>query len=154
MALRYARHALVIAIIMGIIYGLSIFTFSPNLVAFFQLGDQAVNSNMEAYLKIIAPGMLFAFLNPTYSGMYNGSGLSRIPFNANAIGLVINIILDPLLIYGVVFQNGGSRCCLRNAYFAGCGYCNLLSVFSHIKVSFPRYAKRICARPSPVCSHI
>jgi len=39
MALRYARHALVIAIIMGIIYGLSIFTFSPNLVAFFQLGD-------------------------------------------------------------------------------------------------------------------
>ncbi|MDX9852509.1 MAG: MATE family efflux transporter [Tenuifilaceae bacterium] len=101
MALRYARHALVIAIIMGIIYGLSIFTFSPNLVAFFQLGDQAVNSNMEAYLKIIAPGMLFAFLNPTYSGMYNGSGLSRIPFNANAIGLVINIILDPLLIYGV-----------------------------------------------------
>lgn len=101
MALRYARHALFIAIIMGIAYGLFVFTFSPNLVAFFHLGNEAVNSDMEAYLKIVAPGMLFSFLNPTYSGMYNGSGLSRIPFNANAIGLIINIILDPLLIYGI-----------------------------------------------------
>ncbi|BDX38847.1 MATE family efflux transporter [Tenuifilaceae bacterium CYCD] len=101
MALRYARHALFIAIIMGIAYGLFVFTFSSNLVAFFHLGNEAVNSDMEAYLKIVAPGMLFSFLNPTYSGMYNGSGLSRIPFNANAIGLIINIILDPLLIYGI-----------------------------------------------------
>ncbi|MGE0076393.1 MAG: MATE family efflux transporter [Bacteroidales bacterium] len=101
MALRYARHALVIAIIMGVVYGFSIYIFSPNLVAFFHLGNDTVNANMEAYLRIIAPGMLFSFLNPTYSGMYNGSGLSRIPFNANAIGLVINIILDPLLIYGI-----------------------------------------------------
>ncbi len=101
MALRYARHALVVAIVMGIIYGLSIYIFSANLVRFFRLTDAAVNSSMEDYLKIIAPGMLFAFLNPTYSGMYNGSGLSRIPFNANAIGLIINIVLDPLLIYGI-----------------------------------------------------
>jgi putative MATE family efflux protein len=101
MALRYARHALVVALVMGLIYGLALFTLSSNLVAFFHLGDETVNSNMEAYLRIIALGMLFTFLNPTYSGMYNGSGLSRIPFNANAIGLVVNIILDPLLIYGV-----------------------------------------------------
>lgn len=101
MAIRYARHALVIAIIMGIIYGLSVFTFSSNLVAFFQLKNETVNNNMEAYLQIIAFGMLFTFINPTYSGMYNGSGLSRIPFKANAIGLAINIILDPLLIYGI-----------------------------------------------------
>ncbi|KAB2870040.1 MAG: MATE family efflux transporter, partial [Bacteroidales bacterium] len=101
MALRYARHALVIAIVMGIIYGLSLYTFSSSLVSFFQLNNETVNSNMEAYLRIIAFGMLFTFVNPTYSGMYNGSGLSRIPFKANAIGLVINIILDPLLIYGI-----------------------------------------------------
>ena len=101
MALRYARHALVIAIVMGIIYGLSVYTFSSSLVSFFQLNNETVNSNMEAYLRIIAFGMLFTFVNPTYSGMYNGSGLSRIPFKANAIGLVINIILDPLLIYGI-----------------------------------------------------
>ncbi|MGD9976499.1 MAG: MATE family efflux transporter [Bacteroidales bacterium] len=100
-ALRYARHALVIAIVMGIVYGLFVFTFSSNLVAFFRLGNETVNSNMEEYLWVIALGMLFVFLNPTYSGMYNGSGLSRIPFNANAIGLVINIVLDPLLIYGI-----------------------------------------------------
>lgn len=100
-ALRYARHALVIAIVMGIVYGLFVFTFSSNLVAFFRLGNETVNSNMEEYLRVIALGMLFVFLNPTYSGMYNGSGLSRIPFNANAIGLVINIVLDPLLIYGI-----------------------------------------------------
>lgn len=100
-ALRYARHALVIAIVMGIVYGLFVFTFSSNLVGFFRLGNETVNSNMEEYLRIIALGMLFVFLNPTYSGMYNGSSLSRIPFNANAIGLIINIVLDPLLIYGI-----------------------------------------------------
>jgi len=100
-ALSYARHALVVALILGSLFGLSLFVFSPRLVAFFHLSDSVVNSNMEAYLRIIAPGMLFTFLNPTYSGMYNGMGLSKIPFYANAVGLIINIALDPLMIYGI-----------------------------------------------------
>lgn len=97
----YAGHALILAILLGLLYGASILAFSKHLVSFFKLSSPEVNNDMRAYLQIIAFGMLFTFLNPTYSGMYNGRGLSRIPFIANAIGLALNIVLDPLLIYGI-----------------------------------------------------
>lgn len=100
-ALRYARHALFLAIIMGIIYGVLLFVFSKDLVGFFNLESSEVNENMQSYLRIVAIGMIFTFINPTYSGMYIGNGLSKTPFYANAIGLILNIILDPLLIYGI-----------------------------------------------------
>ena len=32
--------------------------------------------------------------------MFNGSANSKVPFIANSIGLIINIVLDPILIYG------------------------------------------------------
>jgi putative MATE family efflux protein len=42
-------------------------------------------------------------LNPVLSSIYIGHGNSKIPFIVNSIGLVVNIILDPLLIFGLVF---------------------------------------------------
>ena len=45
-------------------------------------------------------GLPFTFLNPLFSGVFNGSGNSKVPFIANSAGLIINIVLDPILIYG------------------------------------------------------
>jgi putative MATE family efflux protein len=40
------------------------------------------------------------FINPVFSGIYNGLGDSKTPFYVNSIGLLFNIILDPILIFG------------------------------------------------------
>lgn len=44
--------------------------------------------------------MLFNFINPILSAILNSSGDSMTPFKINAVGLVFNMILDPLLIFG------------------------------------------------------
>ncbi len=97
----FASHAMVIAIVVSIIYGVLLLVFSKQLIGFFGFKDAAVVAKGISYLQIIAMGMLFTFLNSTFSGIYNGTGKSRIPFYANAIGLAVNILLDPVLIYGM-----------------------------------------------------
>src|SRR5699024_10389310 len=44
---------------------------------------------------------LFHFMNPLFSAIFNATGNSITPFKSTAIGLVANIILDPLLIFGM-----------------------------------------------------
>lgn len=44
---------------------------------------------------------MFAFIGQTLTGLYTASGNSRTPFIANCIGMGANIVLDPLLIFGL-----------------------------------------------------
>ncbi len=55
----------------------------------------------EEYLRIIAIGLTFHFLNPIFSTTLNSTGNSVTPFKLNALGLIINMILDPILIFGL-----------------------------------------------------
>ena len=45
--------------------------------------------------------IIFSFLNLTLTGLFTAQGDSRSPLMANFLGLVGNMILDPLLILGV-----------------------------------------------------
>ncbi|MEG2984225.1 MAG: MATE family efflux transporter, partial [Peptostreptococcaceae bacterium] len=53
------------------------------------------------YLIIVAIGMIFYFINPVLTAIFNGMGNSKTPFRINTIGLITNIILDPILILGI-----------------------------------------------------
>ena len=54
----------------------------------------------RSYLTITCGLILFSFLNAIFTGILTASGDSRTPFVANVIGLVINMVLDPFLIFG------------------------------------------------------
>ncbi|NMA94635.1 MAG: MATE family efflux transporter [Clostridiales bacterium] len=97
----YVSHSIQIVLIIGIIYSLSLMIFKRQIIGFFNLDDPEVVKMAEDYLFIIAFGIVFYFINPVFSGIYNGSGDSSTPFKINAIGLVINMILDPLMIMGI-----------------------------------------------------
>ncbi len=97
----FARNAIQINLIFGVLYSVVIWTFKEQLIGFFKLGDTQVINDAILYIKIIIPGMIFSFLNPVFSGIYNGMGDSKTPFYVNGVGLIINIILDPVLIFGV-----------------------------------------------------
>ncbi|MDP8232381.1 MAG: MATE family efflux transporter, partial [Candidatus Zophobacter franzmannii] len=99
----FARNSLQINIVLGLLYAIIISIFKEDVIGFFKLGDQGVINNALLYLKIIIPGFIFMFINPVFSGIYNGMGDSKTPFYVSAVGLVLNIILDPLLIFGVGF---------------------------------------------------
>ncbi len=99
-ATSYAENAIQLSVLLALFYGIFIYTFSKQLIGFFGIEDSFVNFKAIGYLKIIAFGIPFTFLNPLYSGILNGSGNSKTPFYLNAMGLGLNMILDPLLIFG------------------------------------------------------
>lgn len=95
----YANHAVILSAIIGLFYAIFIFLTAEWLIGFFKF-DNDIARKAVVYLQIITPGIFFTFNNNTFSGLYNGQGNSSTPFRIMAIGLIVNIILDPLLIYG------------------------------------------------------
>lgn len=100
-AQNYARSAIHLNLFLAIIYGLILFVFRDYLIGFFNIPDRAVTAMGEDYLGLVALGIIFMFINPVLTSIFNGAGNSKIPFVINLTGLVFNMILDPILIHGV-----------------------------------------------------
>ncbi len=92
--------ALQINLVLAIIYGACGFFFRDQIIGFFNITDQVVIDESITYLVVMALSMVFYFINPVFTGIFNGSGDSKTPFIINTIGLVFNIVFDPLLIFG------------------------------------------------------
>ncbi|MBC6004939.1 MAG: MATE family efflux transporter [Paeniclostridium sordellii] len=97
----YIKAAIEVNIILSLIYTLVLLIFKDSLIGFFNLGDANVISMSKKYLVIVALGMIFYFINPIFTAIFNGMGNSKDPFRINTVGLITNIILDPLLILGI-----------------------------------------------------
>lgn len=96
----YASHTTTIALVLGVTFGLFFILFPDPYISFYKL-EPAIALEAAGYMQIISLGIPIIFLVLNFSGIYIGSGRSDIPFYFNATGLVTNIILDPLLIFGV-----------------------------------------------------
>ncbi|SFU57253.1 putative efflux protein, MATE family [Porphyromonadaceae bacterium KHP3R9] len=96
----YASHTTTIAIILGITFAVFFFLSPQLILAFFRL-DANITAEAVDYLKIVSFCIPFIFLILNFSGIYIGSGRSDIPFYFNAAGLLLNIVLDPLFIFGL-----------------------------------------------------
>lgn len=99
---KFIYNGLFINIITAIIYTCLLVIFRKQLIGFFKLGDAKIINMSIEYLVIVSFGMIFSFLNPLFSGIFNASGSSKIPFFINTVGLIINIIFDPILIFGLL----------------------------------------------------
>jgi len=100
-ARKYARSAVQMNFVLALIFSMFIITFRTPLIGFFNIEDTWVNTQAVGYLVIVSAAMVFQFSNQIFSGIFNGSGDSRTPFSINTVGLVSNMILDPLLIFGI-----------------------------------------------------
>ena len=70
------------------------------MVGFFQLTDVEAHAAAMSYTRIACGLIVFSFMTLTLTGLYTAQGDSKTPFLANLIGLVTNMILDPVLILG------------------------------------------------------
>lgn len=98
---KYITTSLQIIIVTSLIMGLIILAFKTQFLGFFGLENKEVLSMANTYLSVIAAGMVITNLIPVFTAIFNGSGNSKTPFLINTIGLVINMILDPILIFGL-----------------------------------------------------
>jgi len=95
-----ARTGIHITVVIALIYSFAIVMLRNPLIAYFHTQDAAVDRMSIDYLVVIAIGMIFPFCNQVFTGVFNGRGDSKTPFKINAIGLVVNMVLDPVLIFG------------------------------------------------------
>ena len=100
-AKKYAAASLWIVALFGIVFGLVVCLFSNSLVAFFALDNPVTIDYAKKYLLITCGLIIFSYLGHTLTGLYTAQGDSKTPLKANLIGLIINMVLDPLLILGI-----------------------------------------------------
>ena len=97
---RYAQAAVQMALIMGMIFAVVSLLFTRQMVDFFHLTDIEAYEAAMAYTRIACGLIVFSFITVTLTGIYTAQGDSRTPFLANLVGLMTNMILDPVLILG------------------------------------------------------
>ena len=98
---EYINNGIIMVFILGIIYMIFLIVFRKPLIDFYKLGNPWVNSMAEKYLVISALGIIVMYLNSLLTIIFNSYGNSKMPFKANTTGFVFNIILDPILIFGI-----------------------------------------------------
>jgi putative MATE family efflux protein len=100
-AKKYIKHSIQMIMFLAIFYASILIIFRKPLIGFFNLDDAGIINDAITYLVIISCGLIFYFINPVFTAIFNGYGESRTPFLINSVGLITNIILDPLMIFGI-----------------------------------------------------
>lgn len=100
-AVQYGRGALQLTLFLALVFGVFANLFVEKLIGFFGLSSPGIVQDACNYLRITCGLILFSFLNQTMTGLFTAIGNSRTPFLANCAGLAVNMVLDPMLIFGI-----------------------------------------------------
>lgn len=95
----YIQAAFQSAIFFAVIYGIIIILFQKSLIQLFNLTDPTIIQDAQNYLWITCGFVLFSFVNQIFTGILTAAGHSKSTFIATTTGLVLNLILDPILIF-------------------------------------------------------
>lgn len=98
---KYAEASLWLNAFIAYIFTMIIVFFNAQIIGFFRLGDNLIISQARTYLFIVGLAMIFTYINPVLSAMFNASGDSKTPFIFNTCGLIFNIVFDIILIFGL-----------------------------------------------------
>ena len=97
-----ASAALQLGILLALGYTLLMLLGADPLIGFFHLTSPTVIRDAHIYLIIVALAMPCSFLNQILVALITASGNSKTPFLAMFCGLGCNILLDPVLIFGLL----------------------------------------------------
>lgn len=106
-ARQFASHNITIALLLSLCWGGLLFTLAAPIINLYKL-EEHIAQNAVDYLRIISTALPFIFLSAAFTGTYNASGRSKIPFYISGTGLILNIILDPLFIFGFHWGTNGA----------------------------------------------
>lgn len=99
-ATRYAQSSLQLGMIFACLFAVLTLLFSKQMIGFFKLNSALVEQDARSYLLITCIFVIFSFFNQIFTGIFTAMGNSKSAFIASTVGLVANIILDPLFIFG------------------------------------------------------
>ena len=95
-----AEHALLLAFILGFFFTVFGLTFSRPLFILIGATPEMMPLVMD-YVKIIFGGSFFMFFAFMSNSILRGEGDMKTPMKIMMLGTILNVILDPLLIFGI-----------------------------------------------------
>lgn len=96
---EYINTGIFINFIISIIYALILILLGKNFISFLKLGNHIVERESYYYLAINGPILFFSFFNLLYSRIFGSFGNNSEALKINAVGIIVNIVLDPIFIY-------------------------------------------------------
>lgn len=103
----FASHNVTLALVVSLTWAVLLFAFAVPLISIYELSP-SISADAVSYLRIVAFGIPFIFLASAFTGIYNACGRSTIPFYVSGTGLVANMLLDPLFIFGFGMGTDGA----------------------------------------------
>lgn len=100
-AKTYVKNGFVMSILLSVMYTVFIFLAQKPLIRFFDLGSSEVEQMARQFLVISILGTVFSIISTLYATILNAMGNSKQPFRIYTIGLLLNIVIDPFLIFGI-----------------------------------------------------
>lgn len=97
-----AEHVLLLAILYGFALALIGGLFSKNLISLFSDNPTTIDYGTR-YIRIILLGSSALFIPMISNNILRGEGNTFIPMITMLIGSILNIIIDPLVIFGIGF---------------------------------------------------
>lgn len=86
---------------LGILYGILSLALHDPLIGFFQLNSPQVVEDAKLYMMVTCGAIVVNYLNQIMTGLLTASGNGTAPFLATTTGLIVNIVMDPVLIFGI-----------------------------------------------------
>lgn len=96
---RYINSGILINLIISILYALILILLGKVFIGFLNLNNKTVEANSYYYLVLNAPILFFSFFNFLYSRIFGSFGNNGDSLKINAVGTILNIVLDPIFIY-------------------------------------------------------
>ena len=104
-----ADHVVLIAVLLGSTIALTGFLFSHQLISIFTSDPMLITMGGD-YIRIIMVGSIALFVPMLFNGILRGEGNTFIPMLTMMIGALLNITLDPFLIFGIwIFPEMGVK---------------------------------------------
>ena len=99
-AAKSSATAIQLGAFSGIVYGLISLFFCGPMMGFFNLSNPQVINDGKWYIAITCGLVFFNFMNQILTGLLTSIGNSMLTFRSTTIGLLINLVADPFLIFG------------------------------------------------------
>jgi putative MATE family efflux protein len=92
-----AVHTMILMLVLSILFAVPLFFFAESI--FTSIGAGSTVGMATSYGKVIFAGSLFIFFPNVANAILRSEGDTKRAMNAMILGSVLNIILDPILIY-------------------------------------------------------
>lgn len=103
---EYINCGIIINTFIGVLFGIILLSLGKYFISFLNLDSAETSKNSYIYLAINVPALFFSFYNLLYTRIMGSFGNNKLALKINCVGVLTNIILDPILIY--IFNFGVS----------------------------------------------